>query len=452
MFSKVNTFLRGSTAILLLCSLACSMDGLVNVDSPEGGMEVTRDYLKSRTGAIGLFHSSVGQLQSGISSLTYHVGLFTDELTCRLDNSHCQNRFDSRTPTIDEFGRVNMEMPGYQAFQSARINAVHSRSIMLGLEDSTLIYLIGASYAIEGYSLLFLADNLCSGIPLSDAPFEGDVRYDAGASTNYVYRKAIALFDSALSLDHDSTRYKTLARIGKGRSYLGLGIYDSAASAVNDIEESYKFALTYTLNSDPLGGVSSKYRFWTIDLSQSIQSQSIQMDNNEGGSPIAWNVQGSVTDPRVPILWDITNQASVLHQRKYTSNSLVYPLAKGVEALMIRAEHLLHKGDSGWIEVVNQARRSVSISDTTDPGTWDQQVDLLFRERAFWFFLEGNRLSDLRRLVRQYGRSAYTLYPMGTYGRDRGITPFYGTEFVFTPSSHEYSTNYMYEGCIHRNP
>ena len=37
----------------------------------------------------------------------------------------------------------------------------------------------------------------------------------------------------------------------------------------------------------------------------------------------------------------------------------------------------------------------------------------MFRERAFWLYLSGHRLGDLRRMVRQYGRSADAVFPGG---------------------------------------
>ena len=51
-------------------------------------------------------------------------------------------------------------------------------------------------------------------------------------------------------------------------------------------------------------------------------------------------------------------------------------------------------------------------------------MDLLFSERAFWMFATGHRLGDMRRLIRQYGRTAEQVFPAayylkgGTYGAD----------------------------------
>ena len=53
----------------------------------------------------------------------------------------------------------------------------------------------------------------------------------------------------------------------------------------------------------------------------------------------------------------------------------------------------------------------------TDPGTADGRNILLFREKAFWTFGRGQRLGDLRRLIRQYGRTDANTFPVGEHYR-----------------------------------
>jgi starch-binding outer membrane protein, SusD/RagB family len=43
------------------------------------------------------------------------------------------------------------------------------------------------------------------------------------------------------------------------------------------------------------------------------------------------------------------------------------------------------------------------------------QVNQLFRERAFWLFGRGTRTGDLRRLIRQYGRTEDSVFPTGDW-------------------------------------
>ena len=73
----------------------------------------------------------------------------------------------------------------------------------------------------------------------------------------------------------------------------------------------------------------------------------------------------------------------------------------------------------------------------TDPGDLDARVDLLFRERAFWLFLSGRRLGDLRRLIEHYGRDPESVFPTGTHH----LGEAYGTatSLPFSPVGEEWA-------------
>jgi hypothetical protein len=73
------------------------------------------------------------------------------------------------------------------------------------------------------------------------------------------------------------------------------------------------------------------------------------------------------------------------------------------------------------------------------------RVDQLFRERAFWLFATGHRQGDLRRLVRQYGRAAASVFPTGAY--KNGQT--YGDDVTFAPDAAQLG-NAGYAGCANR--
>jgi starch-binding outer membrane protein, SusD/RagB family len=81
------------------------------------------------------------------------------------------------------------------------------------------------------------------------------------------------------------------------------------------------------------------------------------------------------------------------------------------------------------------------------PANQADAVSLFFREKAFWTFGRGQRLSDLRRLVRQYKRTADQVFPTGTYFK--GGVP-YGTD-VNLPVTDNERTNPNFHGCTDRN-
>ena len=81
------------------------------------------------------------------------------------------------------------------------------------------------------------------------------------------------------------------------------------------------------------------------------------------------------------------------------------------------------------------------------PQTQEAMVSLLFQERAFWMYLTGHRLGDMRRLIRQYGRGAETVFPTGDQAPP--VSGAYGTDVNFPiPASEKNNPNFT--GCLSR--
>ena len=81
----------------------------------------------------------------------------------------------------------------------------------------------------------------------------------------------------------------------------------------------------------------------------------------------------------------------------------------------------------------------------TTPATKDDAVTLFFREKAFWTFGRGQRLSDERRQVRQYGRTQDQVFPVGPFFKGSS----YGTDVNFPVTDNE-KTNPNFKGCLDR--
>jgi hypothetical protein len=74
---------------------------------------------------------------------------------------------------------------------------------------------------------------------------------------------------------------------------------------------------------------------------------------------------------------------------------------------------------------------------------------MIFRERAFWLYATGHRLGDMRRLIRDYGRAATTVFPVGT-GVKNGL---YGTDVNLAISFGEQNnTLYNPAACVTTTP
>jgi hypothetical protein len=143
----------------------------------------------------------------------------------------------------------------------------------------------------------------------------------------------------------------------------------------------------------------------------------------------------------------------------------------GIDARLIEAEAALNANDATTMMTILNALRaspqlitapSPSATGThpgwttpvlpplADPGTLDTRVNLLFREKAFWTFGRGQRLGDLRRLIRDYGRtpdgSNTGGYPMGTHYKG-GV---YGVDLNLPVTTDEQVGNTNFHGCLDR--
>jgi hypothetical protein len=86
------------------------------------------------------------------------------------------------------------------------------------------------------------------------------------------------------------------------------------------------------------------------------------------------------------------------------------------------------------------------------PANQTDAVNLYFREKAFWQFSRGFRLGDLRRLIRQYKRTQYQVFPVGTFFKNGN--PPYGTDVNFPvvrTSTIDEGANPNFHGCIDRS-
>jgi len=243
---------RSFTAALLAALLAgCSVDSLVGdaplpsgvndpatTETPEGALAAYR-------GTVFLFAQAIGGVSDGFAPTTFipAAGLLSDELQ--------DGTFIGQTPgafsitgldvrllpeQTDPAVELNTGTPVvFGKLQKVRGQAEQALGLLRDFPPQDSPALQAHVYALDGYSEVLLADLYCSGIPLSTLDYKGDYTLRPGSSTGDVYEHAVALFDAALALSDDSTRFVGLAQIGKGRALLALGRFDEAAAAVQPV-------------------------------------------------------------------------------------------------------------------------------------------------------------------------------------------------------------------------
>jgi len=292
-------------------------------------------------------------------------------------------------------------------------------------------------YAVRGYVVLQMAEDLCSGFPLNDV-VENLAVYGGPLTTDSAVAFASAQLDSAIKYGHDSARVITLARVVKGRALLDQGKYSEANAVVASVPTT---SVYLTEQSGPNIYMDT---YWCIGC------EMFGVGNREGGSGQPFV---SANDPRVPL--------ALLGPRNTDPNDTLYittkgsspndrlMLASGVEARLIQAEVAAHTG-AGWKPILDSLRTTVGLAPLNDPGNLYGRIDIVYSERAFWLYMTGRRLGDVRRLVKNYGRSPETVFPTGAYHGGDGGT--YGTAtsipFILADQA-PYNPN-ITSGCTNR--
>ena len=299
----------------------------------------------------------------------------------------------------------------------------------------------------------FFGEMYCSGVPFS-AVVDGAAVLGKPETTVQVFTRSSASFDTATANADTAKKVLYGAAIGKARVLLNLGQFAAAAAAVAAVPTTFK------LNSDHcLGSGCTENGLYNAAMAPSSR---YNPSNNEGINGLTF--LPAVADPRLP--WQASTRSGFNTDWKNLPVSLKPlragndVLADGIEARLIEAEARLQgatQADRDEVfRLLNVLRATaVTASGTVGvpaiagpaPATQAAAVTQLFQERAFWMYLTGHRLGDLRRLIRQYGRDAEAVFPTGEEAPPRSGP--YGTDVNFpVPASEKNNPNFT--GCIDR--
>lgn len=308
---------------------------------------------------------------------------------------------------------------------------------------------ISLLYSMRGYVEDFFAEGYCSGVPFSEE--DGIQRtYGQPQTTAQILTRAAATFDTALS-NATGANFVNLAKIGRARVLLNQGSYAAAAAAVSGVPTSFKY-LTY--HSVATGRQNNGIWAGTV-----VSGSRYMVGTKEGTNGLDYLL--TPADPRMPWApstrtgFDGTSK-NMPTQLKYPANNSSAVLADGIEARLIELEATLQGGTQADYDAVFAGLNSLRATAITpaiaalpaSPTTKAAAVDMLFKERAYWMWLTGHRLGDMRRLIRQYGRDAATVFPVGpVVTRPAGTV--YGTDVNF-PIPFDETNNQNFKGCLDR--
>ena len=296
--------------------------------------------------------------------------------------------------------------------------------------------------SLAGFTYVYFAEAFCSGVPLSKV--RGDsLLYGGPVSRTAMLDTAIARFDSALA--HPAivvdANVQYLAQVGRARALLEQSQYAAAGAAVAGVPTAFEYVTEHAQSPAVLQNsihVNSAGGLWSVsDL------------EGTNGLPYRTN-----DDPRVPWSFDPDNPVGLDGSTpqytllKYPDVGSAVAVANGIEARLIEAEAQLALGDTAAMLVTLNSLRALdpALSPLTGPTSITEAEDMLFSERAFWLFATGHRLGDMRRLIRQYGRTEGTVFPFGPYLKGGS----YGTD-VNIPVPIEEQNNPKFTASIDRN-
>ncbi|GAC1659393.1 MAG: hypothetical protein NVS4B3_27690 [Gemmatimonadaceae bacterium] len=449
----------GSVALgVTLTSCTGVTDSLLKADTPD---IIPPGQLRNAEGALGLANGALGTFRSitaGDESTWLFGGLLGDEWST-----------SSTFPQNDETDQRHIQLNNFQVtvmlyrLYRTRTQAIEAITA-LNQYAPTRKTLIGELYFAKGFAEMQLAQDFCNGIPIST--FVGGRPVPGVPETgSQVFARAVASFDSALAYTTNTTdttvlRVARAAAIGKGRALLGLGRYADAAAALSvaavkpPIPSAFAYVHTFALTTgtNTIWGQGFSAQRYVVGDSLEGNSRNIVVKN---AIPFA-----SAQDPRLPVERLTTNgQDGQTRVRRTSLYGQLTPIdvVNGIDARMIEAEAALSAGDTATFYAIHNGLRAApprlgtvtpaALPPLVDPGTPELRVSLHFYEKAFWTFSRGQRLGDMRRLVKttQYARPDTLVFPVGTHYKG-GV---YGRD-VNLPIVTDERNNPLFKGCLDR--
>lgn len=437
-------------AALVTATLAGCRGDLLGVPAPSNAVPTSQAHDSAggealRNGAIAFFATGFA---AGFGVLPFSGSMADEFYTTNVDAPDIAA--DTRSVRPGDLTGIDL---AYSQLQQARVQGLQAAEVLEHNASTAGSRDIGEVFALAGYAEVLLAEQMCSGIPLSLVSLSGAITPGDPLPTDSVLRTAIAHFDSATAHAAGSTAIVNLAAVGRGRALLDLGRAVDASTAVAQVSAAFLYTLELPAARQ--------------DVYQLMAGAAgVNMADGKGANGLPFI---SAHDPRLPTA--SAGQTLVgtvaVYPLKFastaTSNGPI-PLTDGVEAGLIAAEAALTAHDvMGWLAALNTLRanfvalRGPYPADTsyhqlqplTDPGSDSARVSLTFRERAFWLYGTGHRLGDLRRLIRQYGRDQAQVFPVGAYvnGTASTFRSTYGADVNY-PIGIVEQGNPKFHGCL----
>jgi hypothetical protein len=453
-----------AAAVLMLA--ACSPDDILEVEDIDVALpEAVQDETALPSvlaGAIGEFGFAYNGNGASLNVVTLAANL--------ADEMHNTETFPTRIE-IDQ--RRQQTTNGTLADLFYRVHQARSladRTVAAFEEFGPTLPGHTEALNLSALSYVFLAENYCGAVPISRETAPGVFDFGPSLTTVQLLDSAVAKATRGLAIVQAGTAAAAvsqarLARVVQARALLNRDQHAQAAAAIGGetgVPTTYQYIYKHS-------ETTGRQNNGTWALTISVARFGIPDAEGTTGLPFRseGDLAGTVRDPRVSNVRrggtgrGFDNSTLQWMQQKHFKRDTLAIVADGVEARLIEAEADLRAGNvvaafdklnalrsnaallrlRGYVDANNQA---VVLPALVPAATTAGQVDQLFKERAYWLFLTGHRLGDLRRLIRYYGRGAETVFPTGAYHK----AGTYGTDVNSpVPQAEENNPNFQRAAC-----
>jgi starch-binding outer membrane protein, SusD/RagB family len=460
-YMKAQIGARGRRAVVMAAlagaGVACSTNDVLQVTDPDiinpSDVQSAAGANAVRIGAIGRLTAATSGGSSSSEGLFLLSGLFADEWI-NGDSFIARQEVDQRVITVSNTFLTDVD----RMLQRARLSGEQAVQLLRQYSPNAAPADVAEMYFVQAYVENVIGEHYCNGLVFSDV-VNGAEQYGSPTTTTAAFTLALAHADSGLALITGSTaadlKIRNALSVTKGRILTNLNRQAEAATAVATVPTSFNYFNLHaqTTSDNAIWSYNNVARRYTIS-------------NNEGTNGLNFATAG---DPRIPsclggdancVKNGVTLKARddgtqpVTVQLIWPTRDASVSIASGIEARMYEAEAAYKAGNYAlFIQKLNQARTEGGVAglaaNLTDPGTNTARENLLFRERAFWLFGRGYRVGDMRRLIRQYGRSAASVFPTGAWHKGGN----YGSDVNFpVPQAEANNPNVSAQNtCTDRN-
>lgn len=430
--SRLGTFTTLAACIAVSLS-GCDSKRILTVTDPDVARPAALDNRAAlpalRAGAVGAFGIAFNG-QTSDEEQVHLSGSLSDELI-NTETFPTRIEFDQRAQTIGNTSLVGTFV------DINRARGLAQRAIA-GIQKFALFASDSAGFpeviALGGLSYVLLAENYCGAVPVSVVNDDGSFTFGAPLTVNQQLDSAVSKFNAALAVTGTplTATFRQLAQVGKGRALLDKGDYANAALAVAGVSTTFQYnylhSETTTAQNNGTWALTTNVGRFGVAALKGGNGLPYQTDGNTKNAGFDPRVANAVRPNNGGHGFDNGVPGGELQfvQQKYPLRASASTIADGVEARLIEAEAAFQTDPVAALAILNGLRSNAALltlrgyaAGSLPPLTLQPsaaaQVDQLFKERAYWLFLTSHRLGDMRRLIRQYGRGAETVFPTGAY-------------------------------------